>query len=608
MSSLAAEPDTDPFGWATPLRIALLLFLIVAGWSLVDVRQEIAGMTMGDTDDALRLVQVRDLLGGQGWWDISQHRINPLNGGGLMHWSRIVDAPLAAGIALLTPVTGTANAERIVAALWPLALMALVFAVMAQILARVGTRASVLVGLAMLASSTAILFQFKPLRIDHHGWQILLGAVMLMAALRPPSWRPAMLSGVAGAALLAISLEGLPLTMVFAGIYALPWLRGFGRGQLSSYLVALAGGAILLQLVTRGPTALVSLWCDAVSAPYLVALSVAAVLVLIVQTAMEGRGGLLVRAFVLVAVGAAAAAALLMVAPLCIEGPFATLDPLVVRYWYAGIDEGAPVWRADNLKASYMLAPVLVGLIGTLLALRAASDEDARRHWQIIGIATFGAGIVGLLVLRSGSTAQLFALPGCAWLALAIWRRARAIARPLPRVLASAAAVIAAPPAAGNAMVALLLATGVTSTAAIGHAVAQANAPETPWDDARTLGPLADMPPTTILAPLDLGPHVLQHSAHSVLATGHHRNNAAMTATIAAFTSPVDRAEAVVRSTGMQLIVIRPAAADIKGYATADPASLAAALLNNAPPDWLRPVVLDPASPLRAWQIVPPPA
>ena len=48
-----------------------------------------------DTDDAMRLVQVRDLLAGQGWFDMVQHRLMPPEGAS-MHWSRLVDAPLAA--------------------------------------------------------------------------------------------------------------------------------------------------------------------------------------------------------------------------------------------------------------------------------------------------------------------------------------------------------------------------------------------------------------------------------------------------------------------------------------------------------------------------------
>ena len=48
------------------------------------------------TDDAMRLVEVRDLINGQGWFDLRQYRLNPP--GVLMHWSRVIDFPLTMSI------------------------------------------------------------------------------------------------------------------------------------------------------------------------------------------------------------------------------------------------------------------------------------------------------------------------------------------------------------------------------------------------------------------------------------------------------------------------------------------------------------------------------
>ena len=52
-------------------------------------------LPIGDNDSLLRLVEIRDLLGGQGWFDLHQYRMGP-PGGFVMHWSRLVDAPIAA--------------------------------------------------------------------------------------------------------------------------------------------------------------------------------------------------------------------------------------------------------------------------------------------------------------------------------------------------------------------------------------------------------------------------------------------------------------------------------------------------------------------------------
>src|SRR5690348_3158904 len=52
------------------------------------------------TDDAMRLAEVRDLLHGQAWFDLTQWRMN-VPFGLSMHWSRLIDAPIAGLILIL---------------------------------------------------------------------------------------------------------------------------------------------------------------------------------------------------------------------------------------------------------------------------------------------------------------------------------------------------------------------------------------------------------------------------------------------------------------------------------------------------------------------------
>jgi len=58
----------------------------------------------GDNDNLLRLVEVRDMLAGQGWFDLHQYWMG-LEGGFIMHWSRLVDAPLAAIVLVASALT-----------------------------------------------------------------------------------------------------------------------------------------------------------------------------------------------------------------------------------------------------------------------------------------------------------------------------------------------------------------------------------------------------------------------------------------------------------------------------------------------------------------------
>ena len=99
--------------------LALLAWLLCSAAMLWLFRGDFATLGFRDPDDAMRLVQVRDWIGGQAFWDVSQHRVNPPIGGP-MHWSRIVDLPIAAMLLVLTPIFGDFTAQRIACAVAPM--------------------------------------------------------------------------------------------------------------------------------------------------------------------------------------------------------------------------------------------------------------------------------------------------------------------------------------------------------------------------------------------------------------------------------------------------------------------------------------------------------
>ena len=89
--------------WRLVLVAAWLLYIVV----IVSSRwTSIQALGLPDTDDNLRLAQVRALLEGQGWYDLTQHRFDPAHGGANIHWSRLVDLPIAGLILLLKPLRG----------------------------------------------------------------------------------------------------------------------------------------------------------------------------------------------------------------------------------------------------------------------------------------------------------------------------------------------------------------------------------------------------------------------------------------------------------------------------------------------------------------------
>ena len=98
------SPRVDAFPHArdeAPLFGGRFLLPIGAVWGLaalilLAVRwHAIATHNFADVDDQLRLVEVRDWLNGQSFYDVTQYRMNQ-PWGAPMHWSRLVDMPLAA--------------------------------------------------------------------------------------------------------------------------------------------------------------------------------------------------------------------------------------------------------------------------------------------------------------------------------------------------------------------------------------------------------------------------------------------------------------------------------------------------------------------------------
>src|SRR5262245_2193987 len=119
MSATAAAAPHEP---AETRKLLLLIWAITVATYLVTGRGADQAVS---TDDAMRLVQIRDFLAGQGWFDLTQYRLDPPDGVA-MHWSRLVDLPIAILIRAIDLLVSSATAERLVLTIWP-AILLLVF-------------------------------------------------------------------------------------------------------------------------------------------------------------------------------------------------------------------------------------------------------------------------------------------------------------------------------------------------------------------------------------------------------------------------------------------------------------------------------------------------
>ena len=168
--------------------LVLLVWLGFCAWFIFRKWLEIRYFGLGDTDDNMRMMQVRALLNGQGWFDLRQYRLNPPFGANI-HWSRLVDLPIAGLILALRPFLGGAGAERWAVAIAPLLpywLLLFSLSLTARRLIHPGAYPFALLALFFAGSTNGM---FLPERIDHHGWQLALLALSI-SAIADPKKRP----------------------------------------------------------------------------------------------------------------------------------------------------------------------------------------------------------------------------------------------------------------------------------------------------------------------------------------------------------------------------------------------------------------------------------
>ena len=244
--------------------IVLLFWLAVAGYSVWQRWAAIKGFGLPDTDDNLRMMQVRALISGQDWYDLRQYRMNPPYGADI-HWSRLVDLPIAALKLLFAPVTGGRVAELIAVTVAPLLPMLVAMLALGAAARRLIAPWAFAIAIALLACAGSARGMWAPLRIDHHGWQLALLAVAVAAMVDPKRARGGVLLGAATALSLAIGMEMLLYLALAGAVTVLRWIveRDQAR-RLFAYGVSLGGGCALAFLVfaseaNRAPV------CDALS-------------------------------------------------------------------------------------------------------------------------------------------------------------------------------------------------------------------------------------------------------------------------------------------------------------------------------------------------------
>ena len=565
--------------------IAVLFFvwLLFANIAIFSGMQGIVEFQLRDTDDNLRMAQVRDWLGGQGWFDLRQYRMLAPEGADI-HWSRLVDLPIAGLILLFEPFVGTATAERFAAVIAPLLAMFVALIGMALVVRRVvGPKMAPLMAIAFIFSAS-LAFNFWPLRIDHHNWQLAAVAFVLAGAVDPERRRGGLVTGFASAASLAIGLEMLiPLALVGAGL-VLGWVwRAEEARRLGAYgaSLALGCGVGFLLFASEANRAML---CDALTPVWTVDMLLAGALAVLL--AWRSPQGAAARFAWAAAAGILLAAVHALAFPQCLsrlEG----VDPRVAEMWLSRVTEAQGLLEHGKGFWVKSLGPVVTGLVGYALWWRASGAEgETRRQILLLGIPALVMGALLFWQVRAGAAAQLLALPGSMMLLALLFPKARASGSLLVRVLG----------AVGVALVALNVLWLPIATKMPKNATERAkaelraelgNEPRLECRDDYVLSQLDALPPTTIFSHIDLAPRLLVTTHHRTIVGPYHRNDEAIGYVLSVLQAPPQEdaaAARTVRALGASKILI---CAEPRPEGMGEGDDLEARLYRGEVPDWL---------------------
>lgn len=586
------------------MKIVLWSVLFQIAWFWEKIPLLLSEGAMPDTDDFQRLSQVRNWMGGQGWFDLFNHRMNPPVGADI-HWSRLVDLPIAALTLLFDLVFEAELAQRLAALVWPMALLVATVLVIIAVCRALERRANPLLALLFTVTCITALTEFMPGRIDHHGVQILFFCLMLLGVvLGKAGWGP-FLFGASVAASISVGLDAIMIIAFLIAWFGLDWVIGRdpqGRG-LKGVATGLVCVAPVLYLANFPPSAWALARCDANSAFYFLAL-------LLVSLAFASLGfgsarlsaagnparTMMLRLVAGALAGALALGVLLLVYPQCAAGPFSQLPLDLKTRWLVNVGE------ARGLFAQLKTVPQLWfwGVFYSGFLVAAAAVVTLRRYRQspqIIALfATLCISVIASTVQYRALRIGIFAaIPFCVLFAemafAAIQQRfAMPVLRGIlqtaivcllasPTWLAMGALVI--PPKAEPAVPAVD--TAQTSGSASGW---RARGPHVFCNRQSEYAELARLPPGLVMSDIDSGPAILVFTRHSAVGGPYHRNDRAILDIIDFFETDIGKARSVAIARGIAYVAYCEDVAPLEARLNDNPA-LAVKIRQGMEPDWL---------------------
>ena len=566
--------------------LVALVWLVVALALLLQYWPQTAE-TLLDTDDAMRLVQMRAWLAGQGWFDLHNARIEP-PGGYDSHWSRLIDAGLA-GLLLLFQYFEPQSAERLMRAWWPLLWLLPTIAGMTAIAWRIAGREAAMVALLLAMVGVPAYQQFVPGRIDHHNVQIALTLIVVAATVWSDrkTWTPWLAGAVSGVAL-AIGFECVPYLAACGAAFALRYVADRdAAGALRNYGFGFAGAAVAAFAVSVGPDHWLRSQCDAIAINNIAAAICAGLMLAVAGWLAHGQ--VLNRALAVTGAGTLAVAVLLLFDRSCVGGPFAKVDAAIWPIWHDHVRELQPLLRVFQFNPLTAAGIAAFPAAASVAALVLAPTHRRDFGFLTAVLAFLIAALTTVAAIRGYSYAIWLGMPLVAAAALRLFAALRL--KSLPARLAAG----------------LLLTPMALSAGAIGiaHAVGFDDSDNFARPASRqcfrseSYAALAALPRGLVVGDISYGPFVLALTPHRAMAAPYHRLSAGLILAHRALAAPPEAARQVLGdlkagNAPTYVVVCGPRPPD--GLTVeAQNRSLWGKLRQGAAPDWLEEVSTGPA-------------
>ena len=573
-----------------PLLIIALLFALTQ--ALLPHWQQVSRWDLTDNDDAMRVLQVRDWLAGQAWFDVSQHRLtaHPISN---IHWSRIADLPLALSMLLACSVLGQDLGEKVAVFITPVWLGVIYVLIGVKAATALGGKKSAIPAVFLVAGAPAALAYFMPGRVDHHGLQLILLVTTLFGLLAGgKKW--AALAGLAIAIAIGIGLESLPMQIVIIGWVALRWaFRGAEVGQETRWFASSFAIGLVVCFAATIPA---SKWMfpvnDAMGRGHVVLgflggiLLALATLLQIRETGTWRAIGLRLASLVLIAVPLLVG---LKFFPELLTAPYAQIDPLLKRLWPDNVSETKPLLESKlSTTLAFAVFPCLAA-VASVVAVAWAKRRE-RDLWTLATLTLFVS--VGLAVLWQSRASGLTAAVSGVMAAALIGKLAEQISF---KVAVMAAIVL-------NPIVPGLIGSKIVKSFEPKPSKFQTGGGAGCYTDT-AFSNLRKQSVGLVVAPIDMGARILMTTSHRVLAAPYHRNNTGNLAAYRLFMAKPDDAKRMAKDLGASYVAICTKSAEVAILSRESPKGLMVELRDNRIPAWLTPIEKPKGSDVQAYKV-----